>query len=126
MDKAYLSKTPMIVRALEKDTNPFRPQEEGEEVLGYEYPYLSVIGALIYLANNTRVDISFAINLLARFSAAPTMRHWNGVKDFLQYLQCMPDLDLFYKRHQDLSLIVYTNAGYLSDPQIILDHKHAS
>jgi hypothetical protein len=86
MDKTYPSKTPMIIRALENDTDPFQPQQEGEEELGYEYPYLSTIRALMYLVNNTRPDIAFAVNLLARCSAAPTMRHWNGVKDVLQYL----------------------------------------
>jgi hypothetical protein len=75
MDKSYPSKTPMVVRDLEKDTDPFQPRQEGEEVLGSEYPYLSAIEALMYLANNTRPDISFVVNLLARYSAAPTMRH---------------------------------------------------
>jgi hypothetical protein len=31
----------------------------------------------MYLANNTRHDIAFAVNLLVRYSAAPIMRHWN-------------------------------------------------
>jgi hypothetical protein len=66
MDKAYSTKTLMVVRALEKDTDPFRPKEVGEEVLGQEYPYLSVIGVLMYLANNTRPDIAFAVNCLTR------------------------------------------------------------
>jgi hypothetical protein len=70
---------------LQKDTDPFRPRQEGEEVLSYEYPYLRVIRALMYLANNTRPDIAFAANLLVGYSAAPTMRHWNGVKDVLRY-----------------------------------------
>jgi hypothetical protein len=29
----------------------------------------------MYLANNTRSDIAFAVNLLARYSVAPAMRH---------------------------------------------------
>jgi hypothetical protein len=33
MDKAYPATTPMIVRALKKDKDPFKPWEEGE-VLG--------------------------------------------------------------------------------------------
>jgi hypothetical protein len=33
MDKSYPTKTPIVVRALEKDTDPFRPKQEGEEVL---------------------------------------------------------------------------------------------
>jgi hypothetical protein len=52
-------------------------------VLGSEYPYLSDIEALMYLANNTRPDITFAVNLFARYSAAPTMHYWNGVKNVL-------------------------------------------
>jgi hypothetical protein len=55
-------------------------------VLGSEYPYLSAIGALMYLANSTTPDTAFVVNLLVRYSAAPTMRHWNGVKDVLRYL----------------------------------------
>jgi hypothetical protein len=83
MDKANPSKTPMVIRALEKDTDRFWPRQEGEEVLSSEYLYLSAIGALMYPANNTRPDIAFVVNLLARYSAAPTMHHWNGMKDVL-------------------------------------------
>jgi hypothetical protein len=75
MDKAYSARTSMIACALEKDTNPFKPKEEGEEVLGQEYPYLSAIGALMYLANNTGPDIAFTVNYLTRHNAAHTMRH---------------------------------------------------
>jgi hypothetical protein len=42
---------------------------ENEEVLRPEVPYLSAIGALMYIANCTRPDIAFAVNLLARYSA---------------------------------------------------------
>jgi hypothetical protein len=73
-DKAYPQRTPMIVRVLENDKDPFRPKQ-GEEVLGAEYPYLSAIVALMYLANNTRSDITFVVNCLVRHSAAPTIRH---------------------------------------------------
>jgi hypothetical protein len=75
MDKAYPQRTPMIICALEKDKDPFKSKQEGEEVLRAEYPYLSVIGALMYLANNTRPNIVFTVNYLARHSAAPMMRH---------------------------------------------------
>jgi hypothetical protein len=116
MDKAYPSKTPMVVRALEKDSNLFRSRQEEEEVLGSEYPYLSAIGVLMYFTNNTRSDIAFAVNLLARFSVAPFMHHWNELKDVLRYLRGTPDLGLFFPKNQDLSLIGYADAGYLSDP----------
>jgi hypothetical protein len=34
MDKTYSAKTLMVVRALEKDKDPFKPKEEGKVVLG--------------------------------------------------------------------------------------------
>jgi hypothetical protein len=116
MDKAYPIKTPMVVRSLDIEKDPFRPQGKDEEVLGPQVPYLSAIGALMYLANNTRPNIEFAVNLLARHSAAPTKRHWVGVKSIFRYLNGTRDLGLFYGRSQNPNLIGYTDAGYLSDP----------
>ena len=88
MDTCYPLSTPMVVRTLDPPSkDPFRPREEGEEILGAEFPYLAAIGALMYLATNTRPDIAFAVNLLARFSSEPTRRHWKGVKDILRYLR---------------------------------------
>ena len=86
MDKSHPLSTPMVVRSLEVDKDPFRSKEDNEDILGPEVPYLSAIGALLYLANCTRPDIAFSVNLLAWFSASPTKRHWNGVKHILRYL----------------------------------------
>jgi len=96
MDKSHSLCTPMVVRSLDVDKDPFRPQEKDEELLGPEVPYLSAIGALMYLANDTRPDIAFAINLLARYSSSPTRRHWNGVKQILCYLKGIMNMGLFY------------------------------
>jgi hypothetical protein len=73
----------MIIRVLEKDINLFRPKQEGEGVLGAKYPYLGVIDDLMYPANNTKPDIVFTINCLAKYCAAPTMRHCNDIKNIL-------------------------------------------
>lgn len=126
-DKAKPSGTPMIVRSLDPKKDPFRPVDENEEILAPEVPYLSAIGALLYLAQCTRPDISFAVNLLARHSSAPTRRHWNGIKDIFRYLRGTMDMGLFYPyaskngtSHIDprngARLVGYADAGYLSDP----------
>ena len=70
----------------------------------------------MYLANSTRPDIAFAVNLLARHSAAPTKCHWTGAKQILRYLNGTKDLGLFFQKTNDPSLVGYTDAGYLSDP----------
>ncbi|XP_074378407.1 secreted RxLR effector protein 161-like [Apium graveolens] len=96
MDKSHPLTTPMVVRSLEPDKDSFRPREDDEEVLGPEIPYLGAIGALIYLANNTRPDIPFAVNLLARFRSAPMDRHWNEIKHIFRYLRGTTDFGLFF------------------------------
>ena len=84
--------------------------------MGPEVPYLSAIGTLMYLANITRLDIAFAVNLLARYNDIPTKRHWTGVKNILRYLNGTKDLGLFFQRKIDPTMIGYADAGYLSHP----------
>ena len=116
MDKAHPLSSPMVVRSLDVKNDPFRPCEKGEELLGPEVPYLSAIGALMYLANCTRPDIAFSVNLLARYSSAPTRRHWKGIQHILRYLSGTTDMDLFYSNKSKEKLLGYADAGYLSDP----------
>ena len=97
----------MIVRSIDIEKDPFRRWEEEEEILGPHVPYLSVVGALMYLANSTRPDITFVVNLLARHSAAPTKRHWVGVKTVLRYLNGTRDLGLFYSRNRSNFVRIY-------------------
>nr|KYP48430.1 Retrovirus-related Pol polyprotein from transposon TNT 1-94 [Cajanus cajan] len=105
----------MVVRSLDVNKDPFRPQEKDEEILGPEVPYLSAIGALMYLANYTRLYIAFAVNLLARYSSSATRRHWNEVKQILRYLRGIMNMGLLYSNVHKLELNGYTDAGYLSD-----------
>jgi hypothetical protein len=80
-----------------------------------QVPYLSVVGALMYLVNGTMPNIAFAVNLQARYSANATRRHWVSFKTILIYLKGSEDLDLFFPKNQDQTLAGYTNIGYLSD-----------
>ena len=115
MDKSHPLSTPMVVRALEVNKDPFKPKEDTKDILRPEVPYLSAIGALLYLADYTKPGIAFAINLLARFSASPTRRHWNGIKHIFRYLQGSLDLGLLYTRNQDMTLVGNSDVGYMYD-----------
>ena len=76
----------MVARSLELEKDAFQPWEEEKEILDPEYPYPSLIATLMYLANSTGPDIAFAVNLLARHSAAPIKSHWIRGKQVLRYL----------------------------------------
>ena len=116
MNEAHPLTSPMVVHSLDMKNDQFRPCEKGEELLGLEVPYLSAIGALMYLATCTCPDIVFPINLLARYSSAPTRRHWNGIKHILQYLKGTSYMALFYSKESKQQQLGYVDAGYLSDP----------
>ena len=70
----------------------------------------------MYLANYTRPDIAFSVNLLVRYSSAPTRRHWKGIQHILCYLSGTIDMGLFYSNKSKEKLLGYADAGYLSDP----------
>nr|CAN73887.1 hypothetical protein VITISV_021076 [Vitis vinifera] len=97
----------MIIRSLDVKKDPLRPCEKNEELFGPEVPYLSVIGALMYLDNCTRPDIAFSVNLLARYSSAPTRRHWNGIKHILCYLCGTTNMRCFSDPHKGRSQTGY-------------------
>ena len=94
----------MVVRSLEVNKDPFHLKEENEKLLGPEVPYLSVISAQMYLANCTRPNITFSVNLLARYNFAPTKRHWNGIKHILRYLRGTSDMGLYYSKESKSQL----------------------
>ena len=72
MDKAYPLSSLFVVHSVNVKNDPFRHCEKGEELLSPEVPYLSVIDVLMYFFNCTCPDIAFIINLLAKYSYAPT------------------------------------------------------
>jgi hypothetical protein len=53
MNKTYHLITPMVDWSLDVKKDHFRPQEEDEEILDLEMPYISAIDTLMYFANCT-------------------------------------------------------------------------
>ncbi|KAF3621339.1 hypothetical protein FXO37_32867 [Capsicum annuum] len=81
MDEVYLLSTPMVVRSLDVNKDPFRPQENNEELLDPKILYLSAIGALMYLANTTRPNIAFSKNALKSVSPSNDIAHYHRELD---------------------------------------------
>ena len=66
MDKAHPLSSPMIVRSLDVKKDPFRPCENGDELLRPGIPYFSVISALMYLDTCTRPYIAFFCQFISQ------------------------------------------------------------
>ena len=60
--------------------------------------YQQIVGSLLYLANATRPDISFAVNVLSRYMSAPTVEHFALAKRVLRYLKGTAAYRLTYRR----------------------------
>ena len=61
----------------------------------YNIHYRACIGSLIYLLP-TRMDLSFAVHKLAKFSANPGKVHFEGLINLLRYIRYNKNLGLKY------------------------------
>jgi hypothetical protein len=64
------------------------------------YSYRQVLGELIYAYVICRLDIGFAITLLARFAQAPAKEHYQALKDVVRHLRRTMDWGIMYWREQ--------------------------
>lgn len=76
------------------------------------WDYRSVVGMLLYLSNNSRPDIAFAVHQCARFSHAPKQSHAAAVKTIGRYLLRTRDQGLILKPTGDLAIDCYVDADF--------------
>jgi len=77
--------------------------------------YISLVGALLYLATCTRPDIAFAVSYLSRFSAAPPVPLWTAAQRVLLYLRSHSHLGLTYTHSPEYSVFVFSDSSYAKD-----------
>ena len=58
----------------------------------------------------------FSVNILSRYSSAPSRRHSNDIKHILRYLCRTTNIGIFYSRESKQQLLGYADAEYFSDP----------
>lgn len=100
----------------------FTPADPGSrlhsEGAPFEDPKLfrRVVGSLQYVTI-TRPDITYAVNRVCQFMHSPTTLHWQATKRILRYLKGTSTHCLHFKPTQAQSLLAYSDAGWLSDPE---------
>lgn len=78
-------------------------------------PYQEAIGCLMYAAQITRPDISFAVSMLSRFNTNYGKAHWSAVKRVFRYLKSTLDMKLTYRRDVEGEMIGYCDADWAGD-----------
>jgi hypothetical protein len=88
-------------------------QKEGEKLNSEESPFASLVGMLLYIAVNSRPDISATVNRLAKYMSCPTVEHWEAAMDLLGYLRVTKESGLHMGTSDDI--VAYCDADYASD-----------
>jgi len=98
--------TPAVAPVLHKD-------ETGPERSPDSFNYRRIIGMLIYLAQNTRPDITFAVHQCARFSHDPKMSHEQAVIRIVKYLIGTPDEGIIFTPNKTrMAIDCYVDADF--------------
>ena len=107
---------------------PFRTDQNARKVvhdrktlsnldLKRKIPYREAVGALLYLANCARPDISHAVNKLTRRQACFDINDWHNVERVIQYIAKTRDKGLVYSG-KGKDLVGYSDASLgRNDPQ---------
>lgn len=78
-------------------------------------PYQEAVGSLLYLAQGTRPDISFAVNDVSRFNSNFGETHWSAVKRIMRYVKGTMNMKLCYQKSNVDILTGYCDADWASD-----------
>ena len=76
--------------------------------------YRSMIGCLLYLTAS-HSNISFSVDVCARFQANPKMTHFIAVKKIIKYVSGTCDFVLFYSKESNVSLVRYSDVDWASN-----------
>ena len=59
-------------------------------------PYREIVGSLLWLANGSRPNISYAVSTVAKYCGDPHVAHWKACKRILRYFAGTQDYDIHY------------------------------
>lgn len=105
MQEAKNAKTPL-------DVGYEQIQTENHPELESNKQYLKLIGSLLFIALNTRPDISASIAILSQKISKPTQYDWVQLKRVLRYLKGTTILRLQMAIKNETSLVGYADANW--------------
>jgi len=77
-----------------------------------DWKYDSIIGMMMYLANNTRPEIAYAVHQAARFTHNPRQSHAVGVKRIARYLKLTKHEGMLFCPQSPLRVDCYVDADF--------------
>lgn len=90
------------------------PQTDQEVKEMSNIPYRNLLGCISFIANRTRPDLSYAVNIFSQFQNNPGMIHWCGLLKLLGYIAYTKNLKLELSC-EATRIITYTDADFASN-----------
>ncbi|CAB1112078.1 unnamed protein product [Ectocarpus sp. CCAP 1310/34] len=111
LERFNVCRTSSIPASLTNDYKSVMEDEGARDV-----PFREVVGSLMWIANQTRPDISNAVRAVARHSHEPKKSHGKAAQKILNYLLEAAHLTLKYKQDTmvDVGTLVYVDADFAS------------
>ena len=78
-----------------------KPGEDDDDDYAPPFEYRSLLGALMYIANLSRPDLTTAVNKLARYSADPSHTHYKALQRVAAFAYQTRDRFLRYTQADD-------------------------
>ena len=81
--------------------------------------YCSIVGALLYASNISRIDITYAVGQLCRYTSKPCIHHLEAAYRVIRYVRNTPQLCLIFGLHsqnmKQTNLIAYCDSDWAGD-----------
>ena len=88
---------------------------ENQPMIENQELYQQLIGVLLYLAVNTRLDISASVTILSQSNKQPTSTDWTEAKRVARYLKGTKDYELVLRNSGPEELIGYADADWVEN-----------
>jgi len=111
LERFNICRTSSIPASLDSNDRSLKEDEGAGDV-----PFREVVGSLMWIASQTRADISNAVRAVARHSHESKKSHWKAAQKILNYLLETAHLTLKFKRDSsvDIGILVYVDADFAS------------
>jgi hypothetical protein len=84
-----------------------------EDPMTDDWVYASVVGQMLYLANNSRPDIAYAVNSACRHTHSPRKSHAIALKRIARYLKGTRERGLVMKPADHLGIDCYVDSDFM-------------
>ena len=112
--KEKTRKHPLPDTAVNKLAQQDRDLSSDDQLYLENFPYRSLIGAVLYLSMNTRADISYAVGVLARYANKPSIAACKMVVHLMQYLRGTVDKGIIFSGNE-FDMHIFTDSDWAGD-----------